>query len=51
MRMHTVRAATNLQKLGCEPGDIICIIAKNSHFVAPIGTYEKKSKILIETLK
>lgn len=38
MRMKTIRAATNLQKMGCEPGDIICIIAKNSHFVAPIGT-------------
>lgn len=34
--MKMIRAATNLQKIGCEPGDIICIIAKNSHFVAPI---------------
>lgn len=25
--------------MGCEPGNIICIIAKNSHLVAPIGTF------------
>lgn len=40
IRTQTIRAATNLQmKMGCEPGDIISIIAKNSHFVAPIGIY------------
>lgn len=26
-----------LQSQGCEQGDVIGIIAKNGHFVAPIG--------------
>ncbi|XP_055296968.1 probable 4-coumarate--CoA ligase 3 [Sitodiplosis mosellana] len=36
MRRQTIRAAFNLQKLGCEKGDIFGIIAKNSHYVATI---------------
>lgn len=36
MRRQTIRAALNLQKLGCEKGDIIGICARNSHYVAPI---------------
>lgn len=33
----TIRAALNLQSLGYEKGDIFGIIARNSHYVAPIA--------------
>lgn len=33
----TIRAALNLQSLGYEQGDIFGIIARNSHYVAPIA--------------
>lgn len=36
MRQQTIRAAIHLQKLGCEKGDIFGVVAKNSHYVAPI---------------
>lgn len=36
MRRQTIRAAMNLQNLDYRQGDIIGIVAKNSHFVAPI---------------
>lgn len=36
IRTKTIRAAQNLRKLGYENGEIIGIIAKNSHHLAPI---------------
>lgn len=36
MRRQTIRAALNLQKLDCNQGDIFGIVARNSHYVAPI---------------
>lgn len=36
IRRQTVRAALNLQKIGCNKGDIFGIVAKNSHYLAPI---------------
>lgn len=36
MYLKTVRAAQNIQKLGCRKGDIFPLIAYNNHDVAPI---------------
>lgn len=36
IRIKTIRAAQNLQKHGYQPGQVIGLMAKNSHFVAPI---------------
>lgn len=36
MKRQTIRAAAHLRKLGYEQGDIFGIMAKNSHYVAPI---------------
>lgn len=36
IRLQTIRAAQNLQQMGFMRGDIIGIVAKNSHYVAPI---------------
>lgn len=36
MRRQTIRAALNLKKMGYEKSDIFGIVAKNSHYVAPI---------------
>lgn len=35
-----MRASVNLQQLGCKVGDVFGLIAKNSHFVAPIGIFK-----------
>lgn len=37
IRLKTIRAAQNLQKLRYAKGDIFAICARNSHYVAPIA--------------
>lgn len=36
IRIKTIRAAQNLQKLGFQPNDVLGFMARNSHHVAPI---------------
>lgn len=36
MYIKTIRAAQNMQKLGCKPKDVVEIIASNDHHLAPI---------------
>lgn len=36
IKIKTIRVANNLQKVGINVGDVVAVIARNHHYVAPV---------------